>query len=185
MKHCALLTVFGQDRPGIVAQVTRVLFETGCNIADSSMTRLGGEFTVMLVVQIPEGLSPAGLYEKLTPVVKPMALDHHIKELDPKVALNPNATLPERECIISVLGADQPGIVYRVTEVIQETGGSVTDLHTQVIGSSGQPIYSVIIETEYSSDIDSNIEAIQERLDRIAKELQVEISVRPIRSDPL
>jgi glycine cleavage system transcriptional repressor len=181
MKHCALLTLFGQDRPGIVAQVTRILFETGCNIADSSMTRLGGEFTVMLVVWLPDGFSASDLHGKLIPVVNEMALDHHIKELDPDTALNPNPIQPERECIISVLGADQPGIVFRVAEAIQETGGNVSDLYTQVVGSPNRPIYTMIIETEYSS----NIEAIQERLKHLAEELRVDISLRPVRSDPL
>ncbi len=181
MKNCALLTVFGQDRPGIVAKVTRVLFETGCNIADSSMTRLGGEFTVMLVVWLPDDCSAADLHAKLTPVADEMALDHHIKELDSDTALNSNPTEPERECIISVLGADQPGIVYRVAEAIHSTGGNVSDLYTQVIGSPERPIYTMTIETEYSS----NIEAIQERLERLAAEMQVEISIRPVESDPL
>ncbi|MBF0448047.1 MAG: amino acid-binding protein [Magnetococcales bacterium] len=181
MKHCALLTLFGQDRTGIVAELTRVLYETGCNIADSSMTRLGGEFTVMLVVWLPENFSTADLSERLTPVVNKMALEHHIKELDPNTVLNPNPTQPERECIISVLGADQPGIVYRVAKAIHATGGNVSDLYTQVIGSAKRPIYSMIIETEYSS----NIEAIKEELDQLAKALQVEISIRPVESDPL
>ncbi|MBF0359219.1 MAG: amino acid-binding protein [Magnetococcales bacterium] len=181
MKHYALLTIFGKDRPGIVAQVTRVLFETGCNIADSSMTRLGGEFTIMLVLSLPDGFSPSDLSKQLLPVVNEMALHHHIREIDSDPALNPNPTQPERECIISVLGADQPGIVYRVAAAIQETGGNVSDLYTQVIGSSERPIYTMIIETEYSS----NIEAIQERLDQLETELQVEISIRLVQSDPL
>ncbi|MBF0379646.1 MAG: amino acid-binding protein [Magnetococcales bacterium] len=181
MKHCALLTIFGNDRPGIVAQVTKVLFETGCNIADSSMTRLGGEFTIMLIVCYPEGFTSEQLSNKLIPVVNEMALEHHVKDIETSAALNPNPTQPERECIISVLGADQPGIVYRVAEAIQDTGGNVSDLYTQVIGSPDRPVYTMIIETEYSS----NIEAIQKRLDKLAVELQVEISLRIAQSDPL
>lgn len=180
----------------MVAQVTRILFETGCNIADSSMTRLGGEFTVMLVVWLPDGLSTADLHTKLSPVANEMALEHHIKELNSTLALNPNPTQPERECIISVLGADHPGIVYRVADLIEKTGGNISDLYTQVIGSSARPIYSMIIETEYPDNLESsnietsnnqqsNLEDIQERFDQLAVEMRVEISVRPIQSDPL
>lgn len=184
MKQCAILTLFGQDRPGIVAQVTRVLFETGCNIADSSMTRLGGEFTVMLVVWLPDDLTASDLSEHLTPVVSEMALDLQIKPLAPDAILSTNPTPPERECIISVLGADQPGIVYRVADLIQKTGGNVLDLYTHVIGSTGRPIYTMIIETEYA-DERSNIEAIQESFDQLARELGVEITVRTVAMDPL
>ena len=46
--HVAV-TVVGNDRPGIVAGVTEVLFEQGCNLEDTSMTILRGHFTMMLV----------------------------------------------------------------------------------------------------------------------------------------
>jgi len=41
MSHFAL-TIIGRDRPGIVSQVTEILYRLGCNIADSSCTILGG-----------------------------------------------------------------------------------------------------------------------------------------------
>ncbi|HMU75390.1 MAG TPA: ACT domain-containing protein, partial [Elusimicrobiota bacterium] len=37
-----LLTAAGGDRPGLVAAVTRSLFDHGCNLEDSAMTRLQG-----------------------------------------------------------------------------------------------------------------------------------------------
>ena len=35
MNHFAL-TIVGRDRPGIVSQVTKILFDQGCNLADSA-----------------------------------------------------------------------------------------------------------------------------------------------------
>ena len=49
MKH-AILTVIGKDRPGIVANVTEILFEYGCNLEDASMTILEGEFAMIVVL---------------------------------------------------------------------------------------------------------------------------------------
>jgi glycine cleavage system transcriptional repressor len=48
MKHYLLLAA-GPDRLGIVASVTRVLYRHGCNLADSSMTRLGNEFAMLVI----------------------------------------------------------------------------------------------------------------------------------------
>ena len=46
-----MLTLVGEDRPGIVAKITATLFQAGCNLGEATMARLGGNFTVMLMVQ--------------------------------------------------------------------------------------------------------------------------------------
>ena len=48
------LSVVGRDRPGIVAEVSRVLFELGCNIEDSTCTILSGQFAMILVIAHPK-----------------------------------------------------------------------------------------------------------------------------------
>ena len=55
MGHYAVSAV-GADRPGIVAAVTGVFLENGCNLEDTSMTILRGHFAMMLVVAAPDGL---------------------------------------------------------------------------------------------------------------------------------
>ena len=44
MPRAVVLTGVGRDRVGIVAELARVLYELGCNLLDSSMTLLRGEF---------------------------------------------------------------------------------------------------------------------------------------------
>ena len=51
MKNWYMLTVGGKDRPGIVSQVTAALYRGVCNLGEASMIRLGGNFTIMLMVQ--------------------------------------------------------------------------------------------------------------------------------------
>ena len=46
-----MLTLVGEDHPGIVADHDGVLFRAGCNLGEATMARLGGNFTVMLMVQ--------------------------------------------------------------------------------------------------------------------------------------
>jgi glycine cleavage system transcriptional repressor len=53
MNHFAL-TIVGRDRPGIVSQVTKILFDQGCNLADSSCSILGGQFAMILILGHPE-----------------------------------------------------------------------------------------------------------------------------------
>ena len=58
-----MLALVGKDRPGIVAEVTHVLYEMKGNLGETSMVRLGGNFTIMLMVCIPE--KKELIYEKL------------------------------------------------------------------------------------------------------------------------
>ncbi len=57
MANYALLSAVGKDKPGIVAAVSAVLFQAGCNIEDSTMARLGGDFAIMLMLRLPEGFT--------------------------------------------------------------------------------------------------------------------------------
>ena len=53
------VTAIGVDRVGIVAGVTRALYETGCNLEDATSTILRGHFAMMLVVRAPEDIGAA------------------------------------------------------------------------------------------------------------------------------
>ncbi|MBV8387665.1 MAG: amino acid-binding protein, partial [Acidimicrobiia bacterium] len=64
MSHYAVSAV-GADRPGIVAAVTGVFLEHGCNLEDTSMTILRGHFAMMLVVAAPSGLAQEILEQAL------------------------------------------------------------------------------------------------------------------------
>ena len=40
------LSAIGKDRTGIVSSISEILFKLGCNIEDSTMTLLSGQFAV-------------------------------------------------------------------------------------------------------------------------------------------
>lgn len=176
MERFALLMIFGRDRPGIVAHVTRVLYETGCNIEDSSMTRLRGEFTIMLILRLGVDLAMGDLTTRLRPVAAELELGLHLEEMEPERTESPPPAPGARGCIVTVLGADRPGIVYRVTRIMEEKNVNITDLVTRVLGSPGRPIYSMVIEAESQS---GDLCPLAEQMKTLATELGVEISVRP------
>lgn len=176
MERFALLMIYGRDRPGIVARVTRVLYDTGCNIADSSMTRLRGEFTIMLILRLGEAVTAADLTARLQPVATALELGMHLEEMDRERAAPSQRPEGARECIVTVLGTDRPGIVYRVTRVMEEMEVNITDLVTRVLGSPQRPIYSMVIEAE---SVSGDLCPLADRLKALATELGVEISVRP------
>mgnify|MGYP003446493178 FL=1 len=53
MNKYLVISALGKDRPGIVNLLAQAILEAGCNIQDSRMTVLGGEFALMLLVSGP------------------------------------------------------------------------------------------------------------------------------------
>ena len=50
MKNYLVVSALGEDRPGLVNELSRVILECDCGIVDSRMTILGGEFAILLLI---------------------------------------------------------------------------------------------------------------------------------------
>src|SRR5687767_4021858 len=115
--HVAV-TAVGADRPGIVAAVTKVLFDRGANIEDSRMAILGGHFAMVLIVETADA---TGLEQ---------ALQEPARALDLTVSARPVEEAPTRyaegaRTIVNVYGADKPGIVAGVSATLAEHGVNI------------------------------------------------------------
>jgi len=171
------LSVVGRDRPGIVAEVSRVLLELGCNIEDSTCTILSGQFAMILVIAHREFSSVADIDPSFEPVRKGMGLTVSVHALkDEEVTREKRFT--GRPHIISVYGADRPGIVHSVARELARCKVNITDLNTQVVGAQDRPVYVMVLEVDIPEGVD--MKELEREFDKIRKELSVSISVRPI-----
>jgi glycine cleavage system transcriptional repressor len=169
------VTAIGVDREGIVAGVTKVLYDVGCNLEDVSSTILKGHFSMMLIVRAPEGIDASNLEERLAPVASDLNLvitARTVEEAEGRVAAPTH--------MVSVYGADHPGIVYRVTELLSARGVNVTDLESRVIGEPGEPVYALMLEVSVPAGVD-----LTSDLEGLRTELEVDASVHPIGADVL
>jgi glycine cleavage system transcriptional repressor len=170
------VSVVGKDRPGIVAEVSRILFEQGCNIEDSTCTILSGQFAMILVVTHPKmaagEINPA--FEEVRSKMGLMVTLHALKEEE----VVHEKAFSGQPHIISVYGADRPGIVYMVTKELARRKVNITDLNTQVVGSKDRPVYVMVLEVDVPEGVD--MKELDKEFDRIRKELSVSITVRPI-----
>jgi glycine cleavage system transcriptional repressor len=174
-KHLAV-TAIGNDRPGIVAAVTGALYEAGCNLEDATSTILRGHFSMMLVVSVPEGLDASDLERSLQPIGGDLGLVITARSVD---ETNLAIELPTH--MVSVYGADRPGIVFKVAELLAAHGANITDLTSRVIGSEEHPVYALMLEVvlaERAAEVERDLTALK-------SELGVEVSVRPLESDVL
>jgi glycine cleavage system transcriptional repressor len=173
MANYAMLSAIGKDRPGIVAAVSAVLFQAGCNIEDSTMARLGGDFAIMLMLRLPEGTTSQQLAERLAAAQRQMQLTIQVTDILPEV-VEPQTESARH--LILVYGSDKPGIVARLTALLAERNVNITNLRTSLI-QRAQPLYVMTIEVELPSFIDQG--ELTKPLQAVAKELGVQIEIKP------
>ena len=181
MTHRWIVTAMGKDRPGIVAGVTKILYKLGCNLEDSAMTRLEGEFAIMLIFSGPAKLTEQTLRQAFASLERQLRLVVHLKPLS-----KPETSTPRKAggaYLISVYGADRPGIVFRIAEALAKTGINITDVHTHRSAGDGPSLYLMLLEVEVPSRITP--ESLEQRLKRLGKTLGVEVSLRPSEADVL
>lgn len=149
-----MVTLIGKDRANIVSHVTAALYDGGGNLGETSMMRLGGNFSIMMMVEFSGRTKE--LHDVLCSVADSMGLHIHIDKIDAKLHEH---IIPDVR--ISVYGADKAGIVSKVTSVLAEAGLNILDLESDVAGDSDKPLYIMHIEGQASEGIKALESALQ------------------------
>ncbi len=171
MKHF-VITAFGEDKPGIVEKITKILYEKNLNIEDSSMTRLNNEFTVMLVVASQDDVSENELKKEFEKVEKEMKLFINVKEIPEEIVEN-KQEIGEIYNLI-VYGADKPGIVYKVSKLLADKNINISDLRTE----KSRDLYVMAIQAEVPKI--TNMEEFEKEIEKLKEEMNIDISLEKV-----
>jgi len=178
MKQWYALSAIGKDRPGIVADLAELIFEHGCNLEDSSMTILGGEFAVLLLFtgsgdDLERRLSSAGKRleweRRLTVFFRPLE--------GPPV---PYGQGQRREVYdLQATGVDKAGIVAQVCRLLADYDITIREMKTasRPEPESGTPLYTMRVEMGVPTSV--KIRELESALDRVGAELRIDIALRP------
>jgi glycine cleavage system transcriptional repressor len=173
MKKNIAVSIIGKDRTGIVAGISKALFETGCNIEDSAMTLLRSEFAMILIVSIPAAARQDDVVRTLTAAARKMELSCFIRPL--KTAEHATERQKGKPWVISVYGADKPGIVNAVSSLLSKQGVNITNVQTKMIGAKNKPVYCMFLEIFIPMKISPAL--FKTKLAQTAARLNVTISV--------
>lgn len=169
------LTAIGKDKPGLVSAIAKVLYEYKCNIEDSTMTILHGQFAMILILSFPADVNPSNLYSKLLKSSQPTGMSFSYCELasyapKKKKFLNPY--------IISVYGADKPGIVFRISDFLAGEKINITDVRTKLSKNGKKKTYIMIIEADIPKK--TSVTKIKREFLALADSLDVIVSVNQV-----
>jgi glycine cleavage system transcriptional repressor len=170
----AIISILGQDRPGIVAAVSKVLYEQNCNIENVSQTTLQSEFAGIFIVSMPQGIFAEALHRSLAAQMIPLGLDVHLRLLEPRTDA---VTPPQSEAyIITTKGPDRKGLVAGISEVIARFEGNITNLQAVFKGGDDPGDNIMIYEVDLPPQTDQQV--LYQELKKRANELSLEIDMQ-------
>jgi glycine cleavage system transcriptional repressor len=170
MKKMLSLSAIGKDKTGIVSSISEILFKLGCNIEDSTMTLLSGQFAVILLLDCPKNSDISKIKRSLNSSMKKLGLSYSVTEVDKPKTNKKNFG----DYVIAVYGSDRVGIVYNVSKYLADKKINITDVQTKVSGKKDK-VYIMLLEVNIPKAL--KIEIVKQNLKQLAKELNVEIFV--------
>jgi glycine cleavage system regulatory protein len=171
MRTSLVLTLLGDDRPGIVEQLSERILEGGANWEESRMARLAGKFAGILRVTVETGQAGA-----LADALRSLTAG------DLTLAVEPSVTAgvpPTRTVRLELTGNDHPGIVHDIARVLAQHGVNIEELETGVTGApmTGEPLFHAHAVLQVPAAL--GIERLVQVLEALAGELMVDLAVEP------
>ena len=162
-----VLTVIGDDRPGLVSALSVPISTHGASWERSQMSRLAGKFAGIVLVAVADERLDA-LTADLT-ALKAHGLQVSLERTDEPV---------ERESLrlhLELLGADHPGIVAEISASLAARSVSIEELTTDVREApmAGGTLFEA--RAVLNAPPTTSIEVLRSMLEGLADELMVEI----------
>jgi glycine cleavage system transcriptional repressor len=154
-----VITAVGRDGPGVIAALARAVLDLGGNLDDATMTRLHGAFATMVAARLPPDKTAEDARRALAPVAQERGLTVTVQAVPDAHADAPPDTL------LTVYGADQPGIVYQVAARLAARGVNITDMDTRLAGTPDRPVYVMLLEAAAgAADLAEDLAALRQAL---------------------
>ena len=160
-----ILNAFGEDQPGLVSKITKVISYKNGNIEISKMVQLESDFTLLMLIEINQ--------DKIDSLIKELneieSLDVNYKETDKKDVRN-----QYNEYLFKVNVADSEGIIYMFSNLFKKYKINITNMDTYIknAANTGFPIF--FLKSNIMVPLKCNITELTKELDDIAQKNNVD-----------
>jgi len=168
-----VISALGGDRPGIVNELSRNILDSGCNVEDSRMAVLGGEFAIMLLV--------SGNWNTVA------KLEAQLPKLEQQLDMTITSRRTERRQLqqallpydVDVVSMDHPGIVHDLARFFSERSINIEDLTTSSYSAAhtGTPMFAVHMTVGIPAD--QHIAALREEFLDHCDQLNLDAVIEP------
>jgi glycine cleavage system regulatory protein len=169
MSTYLVLTVIGDDKPGLVELLSEVIARHHGNWLESSMAQLAGKFAGILKVSVDDHFAEALIADL-------KSLDKNLKLVIEKVQQRAES-LAVKTVVLSLVGNDHPGIIREISHVLAPQGLNVEHLVTECVPApmSGDMLFKARIKLSIPENLD--LFSLQSNLEMLADDLIVDIQL--------
>lgn len=143
-----VISALGQDRPGIVNILSGSVLQSGCNIHDSRMAVLGGEFAVLMLIS-----GNAEAISKMETTISELEQSHALT-ITSKRTGSPGRRADLVPYLVEVVSMDHPGIVHRVADFFASRDINIEEMYTgsYAAAHTGTPMFSMSMSVSIPAD---------------------------------
>lgn len=163
-----VITIVGDDRPGIVESLAAVVADHHGNWLSSSMSNLAGQFAG--IIEISVGREQRDVLAAAIGELPGLQVHSVVGDGSTEVSDLPLAEL-------EVVGVDQPGIVLRLTELLKNEGVNLLQFAswTEPAPNSGDELFRAVAEFTLPETLD--LDGLKAKLEEMAEDLGVDIEL--------
>ena len=165
-----IITFIGDDRPGLVEQLSSAIENSRGNWLESRLAQLGGKFTGLVLVSLPEENS-----QSLRSDLESLAADGLSVRLTATSAAETAAG--GRAITLTVLGPDRLGIVREISRALAQRNINVVEMDSHVDSApmSAEMMFRARIDAEIPESTD--LGDLHDALDDIANHMTLDIEL--------
>ena len=163
-----VISALGTDRPGIVDQLSKIIFTHSLNIEDSRMTVLGGEFAVLLLVSGEQAALDA-LQTQVHEIEQALQMSLLIK-----TTTTPSSTEITIPYAVEVAALDNPGIVNNIASFFSGHNINIVNMQTESYSAphTGSPMFALHMTIGIPAD--TNIAKLRDAFMQTCDELNLD-----------
>ncbi len=174
-----VISTVGKDRPGLVAHMCEAISNAHGNIDDSTMTRLGGQFSMIYIVHF-DSTENIERFKANVQAIEEKCLFHvDVRPLSPEEEPDlPETQAPakSRKYLLSVGGYDRTGITYAFSKALAGFEINITDVHAHRINGEDGIVYMLAIEMDVPLNVDEA--EMKANLEALGKDLNLDVRLR-------
>lgn len=175
METHLVISAIGEDRPGIVDALSKAVLDSGCNIGDSRMSVLGGEFAIIMM--ITGNWNAVAKLESVLPRLEEK-LGLHVQSKRTKTRKGTSDQIPYA---VEVVAIDHPGIVHEVANFFARREINIEDVYTSRYPAphTGAPMFTLHMTVGIPAD--TSIATVRGEFMDFCDELNLDAMLAPVK----
>ena len=175
MNNLLVISALGQDRAGLVAELSHIVMSAGCNIEDSRMSILGGEFAIIMLISGAWN-NIAKLEDNLPATAEKLGLLLSSRRTQVR-----DLSREEIPYTIEVISLDHPGVVQQIAGFFSKRNINIHDMYTSChrAAHTGSPMFTLSMTVEIPAA--THISSLREQFMEFCDQLNLDAIMEPVK----